>query len=79
LLGPFPGEVLRVSVWSKSDGIVDWRVSMLRKARNATVVGSHIGLAVNPQVYRELASTLEELVASSSRAPTEVRAGEGAA
>lgn len=61
LLGPFPSEVLRVSVWSKSDGIVDWRVSMLPDARNVSVVGSHIGLAVNRRVYRALASILEEL------------------
>lgn len=65
LLGPFPKEVQRVSIWSKSDGIVDWRVSMLREARNVPVVGSHIGLAVNPQVYRELAFVLEGLVASA--------------
>ena len=67
LLGPFPREVLRVSIWSRSDGIVDWRVSMLREGRNTPVVGSHIGLAVNPQVYRELASILEELVVTSGR------------
>lgn len=79
LLGPFPTEVRRISVWSKSDGIVDWRVSMLAEGKNVPVVGSHIGLAVNPQVYRELVSTLEALVTSSSRAPSEVRGGEGAA
>lgn len=72
LLGPFPREVLRVSVWSKSDGIVDWRVSMLREARNVPVVGSHIGLAVNPEVYRELASILEQLVATSAPEASEL-------
>jgi pimeloyl-ACP methyl ester carboxylesterase len=59
LLGPFPAEVRRVSVWSKSDGIVDWRLSVVRGARNVQVVGSHIGLSGNPQVYRALVSILE--------------------
>ncbi len=67
LLGPFPPEVLRVSIWSKSDGIVDWRVSVVDGARNVRVEGSHVGLAVNCQVYRELASLLEESVVANSR------------
>lgn len=66
LLGPFPDNVRRVSIWSKTDGIVDWRLSVLGQARNVQVAGSHIGLAVNPQVYRELASILEELVADQT-------------
>ena len=65
LLGLFPDNVRRVSIWSKTDGIVDWRVSVLGRARNVHVAGSHVGLAVNPQVYRELASILEELVGMS--------------
>ena len=67
LLGPFPTEVRRVSVWSRSDGIVDWRLSMVRAAKNVEVKGSHIGLAMNRQVYRELVSFLEDLVAASPR------------
>jgi len=66
LLGPFPADVRRISVWSKSDGIVDWRVSMIRDAKNVEVRGSHIGLAVNRHVYAEIASALEDLAAAAS-------------
>jgi pimeloyl-ACP methyl ester carboxylesterase len=65
LLGPFPGEVQRTSIWSRSDGIVDWRVSMLGEGSNVEVAGSHIGLAVNPAVYKELFLVLERLVQAS--------------
>ena len=59
LLGPLPSDVRHVSVWSKTDGIVDWRVSIDRSAESFRVEGSHLGLAVNPQVYRVLVSILE--------------------
>ncbi|MCZ6784117.1 MAG: nitroreductase/quinone reductase family protein, partial [Proteobacteria bacterium] len=48
-----------MSIWSKTDGIVDWRLSVVRGARNVQVVGSHIGLSCNAQVYRALVSILE--------------------
>ena len=59
LLGRLPSDVRHVSVWSKTDGIVDWRVSIDRSAESFRVEGSHLGLAVNPQVYRVLVSILE--------------------
>ncbi len=59
LLGPLPPDVRHVSVWSKTDGIVDWRVSVDRSAESLRVEGSHLGLAVNPEVYRALVSILE--------------------
>lgn len=40
----FPDEVDLVSVWSRSDGIVDWRLSMEPAATNIEVQASHMGL-----------------------------------
>ena len=78
LHGAFPAEVRRVSVWSKSDGIVDWRASVVDEGRNVEVVGSHIGLAVNPQVYRALASILERPARCAERRTSLAsRPGEG--
>ena len=78
LHGAFPAEVRRVSVWSKSDGIVDWRASVVDEGRNVEVVGSHIGLAVNPQVYRALVSILERPVRGAERSsPSSQPTGEG--
>lgn len=40
----FPDEVDLVSVWSRSDGIVDWRLSLEPAATNVEVRASHTGL-----------------------------------
>lgn len=78
LHGAFPAEVRRVSVWSKSDGIVDWRASVVDEGRNVEVVGSHIGLAVNPQVYRALVSILKRPARCAERRTSLAsRPGEG--
>lgn len=50
-------------IYSRGDGIVDWRASIDRynpHARHKRVVGSHLGLAVNPLVWRLIARTLTE-------------------
>ena len=48
-------------VYSHGDGIVDWRASIDRynpHARHERVIGSHLGLGVNPLVWRIIARTL---------------------
>lgn len=48
-------------IYSRGDGIVDWRASIDRynpHARHERVVGSHLGLGVNPLVWRIIARTL---------------------
>lgn len=48
-------------VYSRGDGIVDWRAAIDRynpHARHVRVPGSHIGLGVNPLVWRIVAQTL---------------------
>ena len=51
------------SIYSRSDGVVAWRASVDRynaHARNIEVPGSHLGLGVNPLVWRHLARILAE-------------------
>ena len=57
--GPFPAEVDFVSVYSRSDGIVDWRACLDEAAELVEVRSSHIGMAANPSVYRVIAAALE--------------------
>jgi pimeloyl-ACP methyl ester carboxylesterase len=47
-----------VSVYSRSDGIVDWRSCLDPSARHVEVRASHIGMAVNRSVYRVVAEAL---------------------
>ncbi len=49
------------AIYSKSDGIVAWRAAQDEynaQARNIRVPGSHLGLGVNPVVWRIVAKTL---------------------
>lgn len=51
LRGLTPPPVPTTSVFSKSDGIVDWQASLnpkAMKAENIEVISSHIGMIVNP-------------------------------
>lgn len=56
---PFPKDVLQTAVYTKSDGIVDWRVCIDTNAQNNyEVSGTHCGLVVNPQVYKIISKRL---------------------
>jgi pimeloyl-ACP methyl ester carboxylesterase len=58
---PFPAQVGFVSVYSRSDGIVDWRSCLDPDAEHVEVDSTHIGMAMNPVVFRELAARLAVL------------------
>ena len=53
------------SIFTKQDEVVDWRACIDPNGSNCEVSGRHIGLVVNPAVYRLLADLL-----TSSLAPT---------
>ena len=55
---PFPASVPLTSLYSKGDGVVRWRACVVPYARCVEVPGSHVGLAFNRHVYREIAGTL---------------------
>ncbi|MDQ6915180.1 MAG: hypothetical protein M3155_05135, partial [Actinomycetota bacterium] len=54
----FPGGIRYVSVYSRSDGIVDWRACLDPAAEHLEIEASHIGMAVNVAAYRAVAEAL---------------------
>ena len=56
--GEFPADVPLTSIYSRGDGVVRWRACLVDYARCVEVSGSHVGLAFNRKVYREVARTL---------------------
>jgi hypothetical protein len=59
LLEPFPADVRYVCVYSRTDGIVDWRACLDGAADELVEVrASHCGMAVNEGAYRQVAQAL---------------------
>jgi pimeloyl-ACP methyl ester carboxylesterase len=59
LEGPFPDSVDWTALYSRSDGIVDWRACRDPQADALVEVdSSHCGMGVNPGVYAEVARAL---------------------
>jgi pimeloyl-ACP methyl ester carboxylesterase len=59
--GPTPPGVGFVSVYSRSDGVVDWQSCLDPGAdRHVEVRTSHCGMAVHPSVWRAVADALAE-------------------
>ena len=52
----FPAGVGFVSIYSRTDGIVKWRACLDPAAEPVEVRASHIGMAVNAEVYRAVAA-----------------------
>jgi len=71
LAGPLPAGVGFVSVYSKSDGVVDWRACLDPCADKQVEIGaSHCGMAVSPAAWRAIAAALGRFARSeSSRRP----------
>jgi triacylglycerol lipase len=53
-----PPKVPMTSIYSRSDGVVNWRACLRSDIHSIEVSGSHVGLALNPDVYRILAHLL---------------------
>jgi hypothetical protein len=56
-----------VSIYSRSDGIVDWRACLDPAAEHVEVRASHIGMAVNGEVYAAVGAALEHFDAGHAR------------
>jgi triacylglycerol lipase len=64
LAGPFPAGVGYVALYSRSDGIVDWRSCVDPDADACVEVqGSHCGMSLNPEVYRAIGRALGSFTA----------------
>jgi pimeloyl-ACP methyl ester carboxylesterase len=62
LHGPFPGGVPFTAVYSREDGIVDWRMAGDPAAERRDVRSSHVGMPVNAEVYEVIAGSLATVV-----------------
>jgi pimeloyl-ACP methyl ester carboxylesterase len=59
LQSAFPSDIKNTAVFTKTDGIVDWRVCINDDpSTNFEVSGTHIGLVFNPSVYKLIALRL---------------------
>src|SRR3954454_6975973 len=58
LAGPFSPEVGYVALYSRTDGIVDWRACLDPGAEQVEVRASHVGMGLNASVYAEVAHAL---------------------
>jgi triacylglycerol lipase len=68
LAGPLPAGIGSVSVYSKSDGIVDWRACLDPHADEHVEIGaSHVGMAVSPAAWRAVASALDRFGRAEAR------------
>jgi pimeloyl-ACP methyl ester carboxylesterase len=56
---PLPAGPPALALYSRSDAIVDWRACLDPHAECVEIDGSHCGMAVNAQVYRELERLLD--------------------
>jgi hypothetical protein len=56
LKAEFPDDVAQTAIYTRSDGIVDWRYCVTGDPEiDCEVSGTHVGLVFNPAVYRILA------------------------
>ena len=58
LRAPFPPDVGFVALYSRTDGVVRWRACLDPAAEHVEVHASHVGMAVNAQVYAEIGHAL---------------------
>jgi pimeloyl-ACP methyl ester carboxylesterase len=56
---PFPNDVARTAIYTRSDGVLQWRTTLDHDpAVNMEVSGTHLGLIANREVYQALARLL---------------------
>jgi pimeloyl-ACP methyl ester carboxylesterase len=58
LRAPFPPEVGFTALYSRTDGVVHWRACLDPAAEQIEVRASHVGMAVNAEVYAEIGHAL---------------------
>jgi pimeloyl-ACP methyl ester carboxylesterase len=58
LTAKLPAGVRATAIYSRSDGIVDWRACLDPDADQVEVASSHCGMGVNAEVYRVLETAL---------------------
>jgi len=75
LRGDVPAPVVETAIYTREDGIVDWRYCRTgHRNVDFEVPGTHIGLAFNPAVYSIIAERLAQTQARSKAAVVPFRA-----
>ncbi len=74
LTRPWPRSVRQTAVFSKCDGMVDWRYCLSGKPEiDVEVVGTHLGMPFNARVFGRIAERLAGARRSSKAAPSRSR------
>jgi triacylglycerol lipase len=60
-IGPFPAGVPFVSVYSRTDGFLDWRLCLDEAAEGVEVDSTHLGLAASVPAFGAIAEALQTL------------------
>ncbi len=55
---PLPADVSFTAIYSKRDGIVDWRACVDPIATSVEVTASHVGMAVDPVTIEQVVAAL---------------------
>jgi len=63
----FPRGVGFLSVYSRNDGIVDWRSCLHPAAHQVEINASHVGMSAHPDAYREIAGALARFRSGDAR------------
>jgi len=74
---PLPPDLPFTAIYSRRDGIVDWRACIDREAHAIEVTSSHVGMALDPRVVDVVTGALR-LPASGVGSVLEVDSGESA-
>jgi triacylglycerol lipase len=67
---PMPADVAFTAIYSKRDGIVDWRACVDPDALPVEVTASHVGMAVDPRVIAHVVEALRRTAGRLSDAET---------
>lgn len=70
---PMPKGVGLVSVYSKTDGIVDWRACLDPYGKHVEIDSSHCGMSVSPAAWRAIAEALGRFDRADGRRPQQPR------
>jgi pimeloyl-ACP methyl ester carboxylesterase len=79
LAAPFPDGPRFASVYSRRDGVVDWRACLDPAARHVEVHSTHVGMAVNASVFYVVSRLLAPSASSAAPDADVVEPGAGLA
>jgi pimeloyl-ACP methyl ester carboxylesterase len=66
---PFPANVGYLSIYSRSDGVIDYRACLDPAARRVAIDSSHIGMSVHAEAYRRIAGALAAFRRADAQRP----------